>query len=196
MSRGSHYTPRSLVEPIVRRTLEPLLLAMGEVTSEKLLALRICDPAMGAGIFLVVACQVLGGKVAAAWRREGKGKPGDLAKARRLVAERCLYGVDKYPLPVALAKLTLQMATVERGQPLAFVGPNLRCGDALVGVGGDLEDLKYFRWQPSGKPESETDRKLYELLSAEIERCLAKAAECRRMAMELDEGTNQPGGTA
>lgn len=184
MSRGSHYTPRSLVEPIVRRTLEPHVLAMGNVTSEKLLALKICDPAMGAGIFLVVACQVLADEVAAAWKREGK--PGDVAKARRLVAERCLYGVDKYPLPVALAKLTLQMATLEHGQPLAFVGANLKCGDALVGIGE--EDFKHFRFPNSKPPKhvSDEEAKLCELLAREFDEAVAKAAELRRMAMEME----------
>src|SRR5262249_5393966 len=58
---GSHYTPRSLTEPIVRKTLEPILKRLGErPTPEQFLDLKICDPAMGSGAFLVEACRQLG----------------------------------------------------------------------------------------------------------------------------------------
>ena len=69
---SSHYTPRSLSAPIVRRALEPLLKAMGDQpSSERLLNLKICDPAMGSGAFLVEACRYLADQVVAAWTREG-----------------------------------------------------------------------------------------------------------------------------
>jgi type I restriction-modification system DNA methylase subunit len=69
---SSHYTPRSLSAPIVRRALEPLLKAMGELpSSQRLLNLKICDPAMGSGAFLVEACRFLADQVVAAWTREG-----------------------------------------------------------------------------------------------------------------------------
>ena len=64
---SSHYTPRSLTAPIVRRTLEPLLAAMGpEPPSALILSLRICDPAMGSGAFLVEACRFLADQLVAA----------------------------------------------------------------------------------------------------------------------------------
>ncbi len=64
---SSHYTPRSLSAPIVRRTLEPLLAVMGEEpASERILELKICDPAMGSGAFLVEACRFLADHVIAA----------------------------------------------------------------------------------------------------------------------------------
>ena len=70
---SSHYTPRSLSAPIVRRTLEPLLKVLGdEPTADQILSLKVCDPAMGSGAFLVEACRVLGAEVEAAWRREAK----------------------------------------------------------------------------------------------------------------------------
>jgi hypothetical protein len=69
---SSHYTPPSLTAPIVRRTLEPLLAAMGEnPSSARLLDLKVCDPAMGSGAFLVEACRFLADQVVAAWTREG-----------------------------------------------------------------------------------------------------------------------------
>lgn len=65
---GSHYTPRELTEPIVRTTLRPLLQALGErPTPEQLLELKVCDPAMGSGAFLVEACRQLAASLVAAW---------------------------------------------------------------------------------------------------------------------------------
>ena len=136
---SSHYTPRSLSQPIVRRTLEPLLAAMGgEPSSERLLNLKICDPAMGSGAFLVETCRFLGDQVVAAWTREGQldkiaSATDDVVNhARRLVAQRCLYGVDKNPLAVSLAKLSLWLITLAKDEPFTFVDHALRHGDSLV----------------------------------------------------------------
>ncbi len=118
---GSHYTPRALTEPIVATTPRPLLEAMGEnPTPEQILALKICDPAMGSGAFLVAACRALGDRLVSAWQRHKrlesvKGQPPSVQShptktrslhARRVVAQRCLYGVDKNPFAVDLAKLS------------------------------------------------------------------------------------------
>src|SRR6185295_6610378 len=65
---GSHYTPRSLTEPIVSKTLEPVLARLGpHPTPEQLLDLKVCDPAMGSGAFLVEACRQLGEHLVTAW---------------------------------------------------------------------------------------------------------------------------------
>lgn len=154
---SSHYTPRSLSGPIVRRTLEPLLLAMQaeakrknpelvnpQPGSEDLLCLKICDPAMGSGAFLVEACRFLADQVVAAWVREGvleeivgagDGERKDpIQVARRMVAQRCLYGVDKNPLAVELGKLSLWLLTLSKGQTFAFLDHCLKSGDSLVGL--------------------------------------------------------------
>lgn len=153
---SSHYTPRSLSQPIVRRTLEPLLAAMGETpSSEALLDLKICDPAMGSGAFLVEACRFLADQVVAAWTREGRleeaGAAGDdvVMQARRLVAQRCLYGVDKNPFAVQLAKLSLWLVTLSRDRPFSFVDHALRHGDSLVGL--SLEQIEAFHWEGKAK---------------------------------------------
>lgn len=130
---SSHYTPRSLSGPIVRRTLEPLLAA--RPNSEDLLDLQICDPAMGAGAFLLESCRFLAGHVVEAWLREGSldaAAGEDLAL--RMVAQRCLLGVDKNPLAVELAKLSLWLLTRGRGQPFTFLDHRLEVGDSLVGL--------------------------------------------------------------
>ena len=166
---SSHYTPRSLSEPIVRKTLEPLLLAMGrEPSSEQLLSLKVCDPAMGSGAFLVEACRFLGDQVVAAWTREGVA--GEIAAgagvddlvnhARRMVAQRCLYGVDKNPYAVNLAKLSLWLVTLARDEPFTFVDHALRYGDSLVGL--SLDQIKGFHW----KPEKQLDFVFKEIAGA------------------------------
>src|SRR5690606_28148410 len=101
---GSHYTPRSLTEPIVRHALEPSFARLGEdATPEAVLALKVCDPACGSGAFLVEATRQIGTRLIAAWEVYPKLKPpipadeDDDLHARRLVAQRCIYGVDRNP---------------------------------------------------------------------------------------------------
>lgn len=137
---GSHYTPRSLTQPIVETTLRPILERLGpEVTPEQLLELKVCDPAMGSGAFLVEACRQLADRLVSAWRRTGTlpELPPDedpLLHARRLVAQRCLYGIDKNPLAVDLARLSMWLVTFAREHPFTFVDHALRYGDTLVGL--------------------------------------------------------------
>jgi N-6 DNA Methylase len=149
---GSHYTPRSLTQPIVKTTLDPVLAQLGEnPRPEQILALKVCDPAMGSGAFLVEACRYLGEKLEKAWiaHDEMPGIPADqdpLLHARRIVAQRCLYGVDKNPFAVNLAKLSLWLATFAKDHPFTFVDHTLRCGDSLVGL--TAQQIEAFHWQP------------------------------------------------
>ncbi len=171
---SSHYTPRSLSAPIVRRTLEPLLAAMGETpSSELLLELKICDPAMGSGAFLVESCRFLADQLIAAWTREGKlgeiaaQAPNEdpLLHARRLVAQRCLYGVDKNESAVELAKLSLWLVTLAKDLPFTFVDHALRHGDSLVGL--SFDQIRAFHWTPKKQP-SLAERLLSEALDESI----------------------------
>ncbi|MCS6902267.1 MAG: hypothetical protein RMJ98_21635, partial [Myxococcales bacterium] len=54
--------------------------------------------------------------------------------ARRLVAQKCIYGVDKNPLAVALARLSMWLVTCAKEHPFTFVDHALQCGDSLVGL--------------------------------------------------------------
>lgn len=181
---SSHYTPRSLSEPIVRRTLEPLIGAMTQVDgappSDRLLDLKICDPAMGSGAFLVAACRFLADQVVAAWTREGRlpalasATEDVVTQARRLVAQRCLYGVDKNPFAVSLAKLSLWLVTLAKEEPFTFVDHALRHGDSLVGL--SLDQIRAFHW----KPESQL-----ELVGKEIETAVDEALALRLRILEL-----------
>lgn len=165
---GTHYTPKSLTEPIVQNTLEPLAYlgpTEGKPRAEwrlkspaQLLALKVCDMAMGSGAFLVQTCRWLAERLVEAWDAEEKAGraisiegvvldqtgdaellPRDQAErvliARRLVASRCLYGVDINPMAVELAKLSLWLVTMMKNRPFSFLDHALKCGDSLIGIG-------------------------------------------------------------
>ncbi len=153
---GSHYTPRKLTEPIVRKALEPVLAGLGpQTTPEEILGLKICDPAMGSGAFLVEVCRQLADRLVAAWRVHQKQPsiPPDedeTLHARRLVAQRCLYGVDRNPMAVDLARLSLWLATLAKNHPFTFLDHVLHFGDSLVG----LTTLQIARgaWDEAAEP--------------------------------------------
>jgi N-6 DNA Methylase len=138
---GSHYTPRSLTEPIVRHALEPAFERCGdEVRPEVILDLKVCDPAMGSGAFLVEACRRIAERLVKSWARHPDRRPAIPADedeelhARRLIAQRCLYGVDKNPMAVDLARLSLWLATLAREHEFTFLDHALKTGDSLVGL--------------------------------------------------------------
>ncbi len=169
-STGAHYTPRSLTEPIVQHTLDPLVYigpAEGKPQEEwqlrsaaEILNLKVCDMAMGSGAFLVQVCRYLSEKLVEAWENAEQHLPGKpqitpeglpstgapdelllphdaeerLAIARRIVSERCLYGVDKNPVAVEMAKLSLWLITLNKNRPFTFLDHALRHGDSLLGV--------------------------------------------------------------
>jgi type I restriction-modification system DNA methylase subunit len=142
---GSHYTPRALTRPIVEEALRPWLERCNHrPTAAQILDLKICDPAMGSGAFLVESCRFLAELLEQAWTREGLPdalKPGGhahgeepLIYARRLIAQSCLYGVDKNPFAVNLARLSLWLVSLSQDAPFTFVDHALKCGDSLVGM--------------------------------------------------------------
>jgi hypothetical protein len=138
---GSFYTPRLLTEFIVRRVLGPLV---ERGTPDEILALRILDPAMGSGAFLVAACRYLAAGYEAALIREGTLAPSDISESdradfRRTVAQRCLYGVDLNGMAVQLARLSLWLATLAADKPLTFLDHRLRVGNSLIGA--SIDDL-------------------------------------------------------
>ena len=148
---SAHYTPRALAEPVVRAALAPALAALGPAPSAaSILQLKICDPAMGPGVFLLAVMRALADHIVAAWTRDGDHPPvpTDLAThARRLVASRCVHGVDIDPFAVDLARLSLWLAVGARDLPCAALEPALRRGDALVGLTRD--QLDRCHWDPT-----------------------------------------------
>ena len=193
---GSFYTPQELVDLVIERTLGPLVEELRKAfedraaelgsdrrskdvrqaelaeadPAEAVLELRVLDPAMGSGHFLVTAVDFLSDHIAelveyppeVEWledgyvsplverlaairksikRNRGPGRIGDdgaeltdLDIIRRMVLKRCIYGVDKNPMTVELAKVSLWLHSFTVGAPLSFLDHHLRCGDSLVGM--------------------------------------------------------------
>ncbi|MDE2718264.1 MAG: N-6 DNA methylase [Chloroflexota bacterium] len=185
---GSHYTPRELTEPIVRKALDPIMARLRDQTGgpprpEQILDLRICDPAMGSGAFLVEACRQLAEALIKAWQTYS-GVPVILPNedetifARRLVAQRCLYGVDRNPKAVDLAKLSLWLTTLAKGHPLTFLDHALRHGDSLVGLSN--QQLQSFHWKNNAK----TFQAGFEALQSRSH--LTQAAKLRGLIRQAD----------
>jgi hypothetical protein len=148
---GSHYTPRSFTEPIVRKTLEPILRRFGEQPKpEQILELKICDIAIGSGAFQVESCRQLADVLVRAWRTHGGRPPippdeSEELLAMRTIAQRCLYGVDRNPMAVDLAKLSIWLATLAKDHPFTFLDHAIRCGDSLVGL--TRRQIETFTWK-------------------------------------------------
>ncbi len=133
---GSFYTPRSITEFLVRRTLSPLVEGK---SADQILELRVLDPAMGSGAFLVAACQYLADHAEKAMIDEGRWSPdgvthSDRATLKRQIAERCLYGVDLNPTAVQLARLSMWLTTLAADRPLTFLDHHLATGNSLLGA--------------------------------------------------------------
>jgi len=134
---GSFYTPRAMTEFLVRRTLHPLVTGRDP---DEILALKVVDPAMGSGAFLVAACRYLASAIERSlvarseWPSDGSDRDRRAALRRR-VAERCLYGVDRNPMAVQLARLSLWLTTLASDRPLTFLDHHLAAGDSLIGAG-------------------------------------------------------------
>ncbi len=161
---GTHYTPRSLAEEVAEGALQPLVYRPGPLEtpdqarwkprpSTQILELKVADIAMGSGAFLVAACRYLADRLIEAWLAEGDAEAlamdlhrtagrvgadaeaGQLAlRARRLITEHCLYGVDINPLAVEMAKLSLWLITMDTERPFGFLDDRLKTGDSLLGL--------------------------------------------------------------
>lgn len=135
---GSYFTPDAIVEHLVRQSLQPLLDACGK-NAKAVLALKLIDPAMGSGHFLVKAVDIIAWYLTLHCDPLDAGVPNDngpkeLAYWKRRVVERCIYGVDVNPMAVELAKVALWLHTASEGKPLSFLDHHLKCGNALVGA--------------------------------------------------------------
>jgi len=145
-------------------------------SAAELLQLKICDMAMGSGAFLVQTCRYLAGKLVEAWQQAEAEHPGQvviapegtlsgarpdecpipkdlderLLVARRIVADRCLYGVDKNPLAVEMAKLSLWLVTLAKGRPFTFLDHALKWGDSLLGI-TRAEQIEYLNLNPDNE---------------------------------------------
>lgn len=129
---------------------------------------RVADISMGSGHFLVAAidrierrfADYLTGRHLPGVRQEleflkanAENQLGSLVSQfddieesqllRRLIARRCIYGVDINPTAVELARLSIWIHTFVPGLPLSFLNHNLVCGNSIIGV-GSLDEIKEY----------------------------------------------------
>jgi len=180
---GSHYTPRSLTQPIVEEALRPILERLGDCPRpEDILSIKVLDPATGSGAFLVEVCRHLAEQLVKAWAIHG-GSPeklvddDELLHARRIVAQRCLYGVDKNPMAVDLAKLSIWLVTLAQNHEFTFIDHALRHGDSLVGLARRQIELFHWKDNPKGPQAS--------LHSQEIDKACRRVSELRQLIQQL-----------
>lgn len=188
---GSHYTPPSLTGPIVGHALEPTFSQIGAAASpEDVLSLKVCDPAMGSGAFLVEACRQLAARLVEAWRIHPGTRPPipddedeDLL-ARRLVAQRCLYGIDRNPMAVDLARLSLWLATLARDHEFTFLDHALKSGDSLVGL--TARQIGAMTWG-----DDRQDSFLSGFVRDRIAEAIAARREIRRAADDVERSVQE-----
>ena len=171
---GTQYTTRALADEVVRYTLEPLAYAPGPADGAEpeewrirlpaeLLALRVCDPAVGSGAILTAACRYLADRLIEATHEHGPGD-GDFASrlrglldadpddqvtvARREVVDHCLYGVDRNPVAAEMAKLSLWLTTMARERPFTFLDHAIQLGDSLLGI-TNVNQLRWLHLDPA-----------------------------------------------
>ena len=161
---GVYYTREEFVQHLLKNSLIPALgehlervKALANTDPAKaatvLFDFSIVDPAMGSGHFLTTALDIMADRIELFLADIGglpavrdqlnnlrKGEDKDLATIedvdllRRLILKRCIYGVDISPMAVEVANVTLWLASFVPGLALSYLGSNLKCGDALIGV--------------------------------------------------------------
>lgn len=255
---GSYYTPDELVGLILDETLQPLVTerldafrtALAKLNAKDaedhrrrelrdadpanaILSLRVCDPAMGSGHFLVSLVDTLADHVldamaeaaalgvdlhytspladkiediratilknarAANWTIDEE-QLDDRHIVRRMVLKRCVYGVDKNPMAVELAKVALWLHTFTVGAPLSFIDHHLHAGDSLFGLwvrdaidkatalGGELFYNEALRNAQRSAEAMKTIEALTDVEIAEAHRSAAMYEDVELMTGELD----------
>ncbi len=132
---GSHYTPDELVQPLIKHSLDHLIVERLKAKDPEaaLLSLRVADVACGSGHILLAAARRIGQELAVV--RTGEDQPSPLAMrtAVRDAIRHCIYGVDLNPLAVELCRVALWLEAHVPGEPLSFLDHHIKCGNAIVG---------------------------------------------------------------
>ena len=143
---GSYYTPDSLVQCLLDSALDPVVEEAvrgktGADAERAILDLKVCDPAVGSGHFLVGAAHRLARHLARVRAHAaGESEPSPLLyqHALRDVIGRCLYGVDMNPMAAELCRVSLWLEALEPGKPLSFLDHHIRVGNSLLGTTPEL----------------------------------------------------------
>ena len=165
---GSYYTPDSLVQELIKSALDPVIeqriAAQPESPVDALLAIRVIDPACGSGHFLLAAARRLAEKLAQLRATDGEQTEQDFRHALREVLSRCIFGVDRNPMAIELARTALWLEGFEEDRPLGFLDHHLQVGDALLGL-TDLKALELGIAKDAFKPLSGDDKEVCKQLA-------------------------------
>ena len=182
---GSYYTPDSLVQQLIHSALDPVieqrLAANPAQPVDALLSIRVIDPACGSGHFLLAAARRLAEKLASLRAPEGAVTPQAYRHALREVVCRCIFGVDRNPMALELARTALWLEGFEEGRPLGFLDHHLQCGDALLGL-TDLQALERGIAKDAFKPLSGDDKEVCKQLAKH------NSAGLKQLAKDLQSG--------
>ena len=182
---GSYYTPDSLVQELIRSALDPVIaqrLAQSPAQPvDALLAIRVIDPACGSGHFLLAAARRLAEKLAQLRAPDGAVTPQAYRHALREVVGRCIFGVDRNPMAIELARTALWLEGFEEGRPLGFLDHHLQVGDALLGL-TDLQALERGIAKDAFKPLSGDDKEVCKALAKQ------NAAALKQLAKDVQSG--------
>lgn len=194
---GTHYTPRSLAEEVVRHALQPLCYQPGPFEtvveanwqlkpSYELLSLKIADIACGSGAFLVSAARYLANRLFEAWMAEDPAnstrKDLHLHAIREVVA-RCLYGADINNMAVEMCKLSLWLVSMDRDLPFSFVDDKIFLGNSLLGL-TSLDQLRRLHIDP----KQVATRDMFDIFHVDTDAIIRKVTELRRdLASEISE---------
>lgn len=165
---GSYYTPDTLVQELIKSALDPViearLAARPDNPTEALLAITVIDPACGSGHFLLAAAWRLAERLAVVRAVDGAVRPEDYRHALREVIGHSIFGVDKNPMALELARTALWLEGYEPGRPLSFLDHHLLCGDALLGL-TDLAQLEKGIPDAAFKPLSGDNKEVCKTLT-------------------------------
>lgn len=196
---GSYYTPDSLVQELIKSALDPVIeqriAAQPESPVDALLAIRVIDPACGSGHFLLAAARRLAEKLAQLRATDGEQTEQDFRHALREVVGRCVFGVDRNPMAIELARTALWLEGFEEGRPLGFLDHHLQVGDALLGL-TDLKALEMGIPKDAFKPLSGDDKEVCKQLgkaNAAALKDLEKKRKARTFG-QLDVASSQDSG--
>ena len=151
---ASYYTPEVLTRCVVKYASKELL---ADKSADEILNLSICEPAMGSGAFLNEAINQLADAYLERKQKEtGRSIPFDeysleRQKVKAYLADNRVFGIDRNPIAIELAEISLWLNTIYRGHTIPWFGAQLVCGNSLIGA----------RRQVFTKKDIESDNRLW-----------------------------------
>jgi type I restriction-modification system DNA methylase subunit len=142
---GSYYTPDALIQCLLDTALDPVVNEAvkragtdPEERAKAILDLRVIDPAVGSGHFLIAAAHRLSKRLAQVRTGDDEPSPNATRHAIREVVGKCLYGIDLNPMAAELCKVSLWIEALEPGRPLSFIDHHIAVGNSLLGTTPEL----------------------------------------------------------